>query len=464
MADISNILAMGPQPTTQWQNPLDMQVKQQQIKAQQAQIREAEQLGQAREFEMQQKREAQRLAQQQRDAWIKAGQEAAGDPKKYVDAYLRQTGDQAGANAALKSLADYQDSLTKQGEGAAKTHEAQSKRAAGILEAVMAQPAQMRRGAYQQAQMLAKQEGIDLPDFVDAEGVQFLRDLHLMQGTLASEKAKEAELAQKAAAEDRTAQQFATEQPVREAIAADTLADPNHLNPQERSEANARTQAAQQAMYSSDYKDFLKAKEEGYKGSWLEYQTKMANLKQPTTNVTVNNNPEGLLTPAEAGQLGVPYGTPRKAAFGITPSTEGERVAATYAERMNQANSALSKFEKQATGAGQLVYQELPNVLKPEVTQEIEQAKRNFLNAVLRKESGAVINPAEMEEANKQYFPLPGDSPAVVKLKAQNRDTAIKGMYRSAGGASAKPTKELPGGITLDEIDAQIERRKKRRK
>jgi len=36
-----------------------------------------------------------------------------------------------------------------------------------------------------------------------------------------------------------------------------------------------------------------------------------------------------------------------------------------------------------------------------------EQAKKNFVNAVLRLESGAVISPSEFTNADKQYFPQP---------------------------------------------------------
>jgi hypothetical protein len=60
--------------------------------------------------------------------------------------------------------------------------------------------------------------------------------------------------------------------------------------------------------------------------------------------------------------------------------------------------------------------------------QQIEQAQRDFINAVLRRESGAVISQPEFENAAKQYFVQPNDSAAVKKQKAANRELTIKGL------------------------------------
>ena len=87
--------------------------------------------------------------------------------------------------------------------------------------------------------------------------------------------------------------------------------------------------------------------------------------------------------------------------------------------------------------------------------QQTEQARRDFVNAVLRKESGAVISPTEFENATRQYFPQPGDSKEVIAQKRTNRETAIKalgiqagpgaGNIRQPGAAAPRP----PAGIDL---------------
>lgn len=65
--------------------------------------------------------------------------------------------------------------------------------------------------------------------------------------------------------------------------------------------------------------------------------------------------------------------------------------------------------------------------------QQIEQAQRDFVNAVLRQESGAAISPGEFENAKRQYFPQPGDSPDVIQQKQRNRELAVSGFATSSG-------------------------------
>lgn len=60
--------------------------------------------------------------------------------------------------------------------------------------------------------------------------------------------------------------------------------------------------------------------------------------------------------------------------------------------------------------------------------QSVEQAQRDFVNAVLRRESGAAIAESEFANAQKQYFPSIGDSAQVKAQKAANRQLAIKGL------------------------------------
>jgi hypothetical protein len=83
--------------------------------------------------------------------------------------------------------------------------------------------------------------------------------------------------------------------------------------------------------------------------------------------------------------------------------------------------------------------------------QRAEQAQRDFINAVLRQESGAAIGAGEFDNARKQYFPQPGDSAAVREQKAANRKLAVDGLQRNAGSnyqpATAKPAAPKPNGL-----------------
>lgn len=64
---------------------------------------------------------------------------------------------------------------------------------------------------------------------------------------------------------------------------------------------------------------------------------------------------------------------------------------------------------------------------------QVEQAQRNFVNAVLRRESGAVISPGEFANAVQQYFPQPNDPPKLVEQKRRNREMVISALREEVG-------------------------------
>jgi len=80
------------------------------------------------------------------------------------------------------------------------------------------------------------------------------------------------------------------------------------------------------------------------------------------------------------------------------------------------------------------------NITQSAPQQQVEQAQRNFVNAVLRQESGAAINKDEFDNAKKQYFPQPGDSKEVIEQKRLNREAAIKGFDIAAGPGAKQAT------------------------
>jgi hypothetical protein len=65
--------------------------------------------------------------------------------------------------------------------------------------------------------------------------------------------------------------------------------------------------------------------------------------------------------------------------------------------------------------------------------QQVDQARRNFVTANLRKESGAAISPAEFATEEKKYFPQVGDAPPVIKQKRDARELAIRAMNIQSG-------------------------------
>lgn len=138
---------------------------------------------------------------------------------------------------------------------------------------------------------------------------------------------------------------------------------------------------------------------------------------------------------------------------GMIPLTQpkvtiDESKAGGFADRMTQSgalidqfgNAGLSTFDQAITNSP-YVPGFIANNLVGDDFQKYDQARRDFINAQLRRESGAVISPEEFDNANKQYFPQPGDKPEVLEQKRKNRETVIGAMIRDAG-----PTYKRPSG------------------
>jgi hypothetical protein len=125
------------------------------------------------------------------------------------------------------------------------------------------------------------------------------------------------------------------------------------------------------------------------------------------------------------------------------PMTDTQATAYGYANRLVESNNVIDSIGNKFVGAKSYLGQILPNILKTDERQQFEQAQRNFINAVLRKESGAVISPEEFANAKQQYFPQAGDSQAVLEQKKRNRETVINNFYRQAGKSSIQQTQSI---------------------
>jgi len=152
--------------------------------------------------------------------------------------------------------------------------------------------------------------------------------------------------------------------------------------------------------------------------------------------------------PGQSGQtqtLQVP-GAKITASPGVPTFTEAQGKAATFADRLSAANGTLEQTFEAGSDPVQKGLSLLPgvgNYLVSPATQQFMQAERDFINAQLRRESGAVISDAEFKEARQQYIPQPGDSKAVLEQKKAARERALKGMARDAG-PSYQPPQDTP--------------------
>lgn len=115
------------------------------------------------------------------------------------------------------------------------------------------------------------------------------------------------------------------------------------------------------------------------------------------------------------------------------PLTESQAKAIAFAGRMEAADRLIAELDGQGTrvsvpGSRAAVIGPLVNAIQGENQQRLDQAKRDFINAVLRRESGAAIAESEFDSAEKQYFPQPGEGPEARAQKAAARRAAIQGL------------------------------------
>jgi hypothetical protein len=145
-----------------------------------------------------------------------------------------------------------------------------------------------------------------------------------------------------------------------------------------------------------------------------------------------------------AAPVMTPAGTPL---LGGKPLTESQGKSTGFASRAGEADQILNTVGQGGEIKPSLIKagaEAIPliggalgtaaNIIAPSgPQQQVEQAQRNFVNAVLRQESGASISASEFANAQRQYFPQVGDSPEVIKQKAANRQTSINALKVQAG-------------------------------
>jgi len=157
---------------------------------------------------------------------------------------------------------------------------------------------------------------------------------------------------------------------------------------------------------------------------------------------------------------------------------EGQGLATGFGMRMKESNAILNAMEDKGiinTGATRSVVSGIlgaipaiggqleektsaaMNVLPswaggPNAEQQqVEQARRNFITAVLRKESGAVISPQEFYAEEKKYFPQLGDEAPVIQQKRAARDIAIRAMDVQSGNKAPNLQETAPPPSLLKE-------------
>ena len=214
----------------------------------------------------------------------------------------------------------------------------------------------------------------------------------------------------------------------------------------------ARLEAAAQA---ADLRRELQENQQRFQAS--QTQSQQAFQRQLAGEARANRQPQVVQTAdgpmvlngTQATPVTGPGGVPVRGPKVDKPMTEFQGKAALYGTRAAQSHRVLEDIEDTISLEGLATKQagaRIPviggivgaagNAMLSKNQQKVEQAQRDFVNAVLRQESGAVISDAEFENARKQYFPAPGDSKEVRDQKRANRMLAINGFARMAGSGA----------------------------
>lgn len=109
-----------------------------------------------------------------------------------------------------------------------------------------------------------------------------------------------------------------------------------------------------------------------------------------------------------------------------------QRKAAGFAVRMADAQEIFQDLDQRDWAPSRF----LPGVPQEARTvdeQQYAQGLKNFVNAILRRESGAAISPEEFKSAEEQYFIQAGDRPELRSQKERNRKVVIASLQAEAG-------------------------------
>ena len=178
----------------------------------------------------------------------------------------------------------------------------------------------------------------------------------------------------------------------------------------------------------------------------LDFDRNRPDLTQPF-EATIGGRPVLVQQDRRTGQL-VDVNS-KQIVSGVGPKTsDGEQMAAGYADRMRKAEQLMGTVSGgQKPEAMEIIGGVLgkpggagasavgANLGRSDERQQYHQAAEDWVRAKLRKESGAVIGDEEMAREIRTFFPVVGDSDAVIRQKSNAREIATRAMEKSSGAA-----------------------------
>jgi hypothetical protein len=129
--------------------------------------------------------------------------------------------------------------------------------------------------------------------------------------------------------------------------------------------------------------------------------------------------------------------------------TSANATAATYAADLIQANRNFEAINKGTSGSSTVsnLQGHLPGWMQSSSFEKVRQSQNQFIDAIVRKRTGATAKPEELENYRSTYFPTGGESTSVISQKQQVRQQLIQSMLLEAGPA-AEQAAAIAGGPT----------------
>ncbi len=171
-------------------------------------------------------------------------------------------------------------------------------------------------------------------------------------------------------------------------------------------------------------------------------------------SLDINNPDPEILERVLSGEYSVQsLATSSSSGSGAGGKTSPEHVfkSALFASRVQKANEKLLEHQNEFSEINQLG-QFAPNFMKSENRKVFEQNTKDFINAVLRRESGAVIADSEFANAELQYIPKAGDTEEVLMQKAESRRIVEQALAQQGGAEFLELQRKLagPDAIQID--------------
>lgn len=149
---------------------------------------------------------------------------------------------------------------------------------------------------------------------------------------------------------------------------------------------------------------------------------------------------------------------------GLGKVTEAQSKDINYFQRGRATLPTINEFEKALASPQEAVAGSVPYIgnfmISPDYQRGL-QAGREFLAAILRKDTGAAVTKAEFDLYGPMFLPTPGDSEEVLGQKRVARERAMQAIQTGLGGmGEALPEPQanpkgsgLPAGVTDEDVE-----------